>query len=284
MTRFDQSRTARAIALLTVTGGLVLAGCGTDDDSASKTTTTTASTTKSGGTTDSTKIVTAGDGSEAACTAYSDLTMAVNGEPEGDPATYVKDTILPLADDLEASKPAELAAEVDTMIAAVKEFAAKEGDFAAFEAPEFVAARATIDSHVFANCEFDNKIEVSGKEFVFEGLPKTVDAGRTAILFTNAGAEAHEIGLVRKKDGVLETFEELLALPEEEAGKKIEFKGNAFASKEGDQALVIADLDAGSYLAICFVPTGTTVDDSGQHEGSGPPHFMEGMQQEFSVS
>ena len=41
--------------------------------------------------------------------------------------------------------------------------------------------------------------------------------------FTNEGAEDHELAIARKNDGVTESFDELLALPEEEAMTKVTF-------------------------------------------------------------
>jgi hypothetical protein len=66
--------------------------------------------------------------------------------------------------------------------------------------------------------------------------------------------------------------------------EKIEMVGSAFAPMNGTQGLLVGDFEPGEYIAVCFIPTGTTIDDSGQHEGDGPPHFIEGMQQEFTVS
>ncbi len=37
----------------------------------------------------------------------------------------------------------------------------------------------------------------------------------------------------------------------------------------------------GNYAALCFIPVGTTSEET---EGTGPPHFTEGMAAEFEVT
>ena len=46
------------------------------------------------------------------------------------------------------------------------------------------------------------------------------------------------------------------------------------------EGMLVADLAPGEYVAVCFIPVGTMPD----HEGTGPPHFVEGMKQEFTVT
>jgi hypothetical protein len=43
---------------------------------------------------------------------------------------------------------------------------------------------------------------------------------------------------------------------------------------------VTADLTPGEYVYACFIPTGTTMDA----EGTGAPHFMEGMMGSLTVT
>ena len=112
-------------------------------------------------------------------------------------------------------------------------------------------------------------IEVTAQDYHFEGLPTSVPAG-SSLTLTNAGAELHEIILVRKNDGVTESFDELLALPEEEAFQKVTTAGVLFAAP-GESASMGIDatgapapmksitlVHEGEYLAICFIPQGTT--------------------------
>ena len=149
---------------------------------------------------------------------------------------------------------------------------------------------------------------MTAQDYHFEGLPTSVPAG-SSLTLTNAGAELHEIILVRKNDGVTESFDELLALPEEEAFQKVTTAGVLFAAP-GQSASMGIDatgapapmesitlVDEGEYLAICFIPQGTTEmpdfsaeapPSSGAPAAStapqGPPHFLLGMKQEFTVT
>ena len=285
MNQRNRPTTMRLLSVLVVSGTLVLASCGSDDVKAD-TTTTIANDQNNSTTIGDTAPTTPGAqtaSTEGACGAYTDITMALASEPESDPATWFEQTILPMADDLDANKPSDISSELDTMIGAVHEVA-DSGDMSAFEDPGFNEAKGTVDTYMFENCDFDQKIEVSGSEYAFEGLPDTIPAGQVAIMFTNDGMEEHEIVVASKKDGVTESFDDLLQLPEEEAMPKINMKGSAFAPRKGDQGLLIADFEPGDYAALCFVPTGTTMDAEGEHQGDGPPHFVQGMKSEFTVS
>jgi hypothetical protein len=130
----------------------------------------------------------------------------------------------------------------------------------------------------FAGCETAAELDVRGIDYGFEGLPTEVDAGRVAIRFTNETEhdEAHEMVLFRRLPGTDETVEELLALPEEEAMAKMAMAGVVFADAPGSEAIAMLDLEAGDYIALCFIPTGGGED--------GPPHFTSGMVAELSVS
>ena len=270
MNHHSSPRTMRRLSVVALSGALLLAGCGDDgDDEAKDDTATTASAEDAG--------------IQSACDAYTDISKAMGEMPERDPAVYLKETVMPLVKKLDANKPAEVEGEVDTMVAAATK-AGETGDMSAFEAPEFAKAQGTVDPYMFNNCDFDNKVEVSGKEYAFEGLSDTMPTGHTAILFTNDGMESHEIVVASKKDGVTENFDELLKLPEEEAMEKINMMGAAFAPAKGDQGLLVADFEPGDYAALCFIPTGTMMQDGQETQGDGPPHFVQGMKAEFTVT
>ena len=120
---------------------------------------------------------------------------------------------------------------------------------------------------------------MTAKDFSFEGIDDEYEAGSMSFKFTNEGAEDHEIAIARKNDGVTESFEELLALPEEEAMTKVTFVTRGFASA-GETGYATGVLEPGEHIAVCFIPQGTI----GETEGTGQPHFMLGMSQEFTVS
>lgn len=46
---------------------------------------------------------------------------------------------------------------------------------------------------------------------------------------------------------------------------------------------MIADFEPGDYAALCFIPTGSTMANSDEPDGDGPPHFTQGMKTEFTV-
>ena len=81
--------------------------------------------------------------------------------------------------------------------------------------------------------------------------------------------------MFRKADGETRSFEELFALPEEEAGDAVTFTAATF-SPIGETTYAVADLEPGQYAAVCFIPVGGAED--------GPPHFTEGMLAEFEVA
>lgn len=146
-----------------------------------------------------------------------------------------------------------------------------------------------------------NEVEITGVNYAFEGVPETAEAG-TRLTFANASEnEAHELVLLRIADGEERSLDELLALPEEEAGEVAQFQGVAFAFP-GEEAMypegetVLAE--PGRYALICFIPVGADVEalreavqaqaeggESGPPDmGDGPPHFTQGMKAEIVVS
>jgi hypothetical protein len=150
-------------------------------------------------------------------------------------------------------------------------------------------------------------IDVTAVDYAFENLPTSVPSG-TSLTLTNGGQELHEMIVVRKNDGVTESFDDLLALPEEEALQKVTTVGVLFAAP-GESASMgigasgapepltsIALTEEGEYFALCAIPQGTTEMpdfgatpmESGAPAGSmapqGPPHFVLGMRQAFTVT
>ncbi len=131
-------------------------------------------------------------------------------------------------------------------------------------------------------------ITVVAHEYRFEGLPTSVPAGAT-ITLDNQGSEVHEIVIVRRNDGATQTWDELLAMPQEQAFQYITPVGQLMAGPgtTADGSIVLAQ--EGAYFALCFVPQGTTSmpDASAAAQpsaGTGTPHFMLGMRQEFTVT
>lgn len=133
----------------------------------------------------------------------------------------------------------------------------------------------------------DETVTVTGIDYAFEGIPENATVG-TELAFVNEGSEPHELIVMRRSEGTDQPLEELLQLPEEEAMQLVSEAGAIFAMPGETAEGTIALNEPGQYIALCFVPVGTSPEDveagpsaSGEH---GPPHFVEGMVAEFTVT
>ena len=238
----------RRLIALGACAGLVLGACGDDDD-----------------------------GAAAACDPWIAINAEFNEEPN-------PDTLVPLLDEFDETAPEEITDSVAVMTGAARTVV-DTGDFAAFESPEFTEAQGEVDPWMFENCDFDETAEVTAADYKFEGVPDEFDAGTAAILLTNDGEEPHEMAIMRKADDVTQSWEEILALPQEEGEALVVQVGGTFAPRKGTKGVAVVELVPGDYVVTCFVPTGTSISADGEFtEGTGVPHFMGGMLQEFTVS
>ncbi len=215
------------------------------------------------------------------CESFIAIDAATANAPE-DPAeleAYLADEVLPLADETRDNAPEELAEPVGVMVDALDTLA-ETGDFSAFDDPAFVDAQAEVYPALGETCGYQ-EVTATAVDYGYQGVPATLEAGPTVFVIDNqsTAGEAHEIGVVRLVDGVTETAEQLLALPEEEAATKIEYAGGAFAPAGGTGGISM-DLAPGRYVYACFIPTGSI----GDQEGTGAPHFTAGMFGEFTVA
>lgn len=232
------------------------------------------------------------DDNDEATATYCEKTLEIEtiGEPDVDfesaseeeiaaaAKTFANDQLLPLADEIKANAPDEVSDDIDTLHAAVVELG-ETGDFETAFGDEVEAASDRVHEYDLGACDWQ-QVDVTAKDYAFEGIDDELDAGATSFEFTNDGKESHELVLLRKNEGVTETFDQLLELPEDQARSKVTGTGGT-GGDPGDQDYLVADLKAGEYLAICFIPVGTTGEDT---EGDGPPHFTKGMKREFTVS
>jgi hypothetical protein len=235
--------------------GLLVVGCGDDEDGdeGADTTSTTAA------------------GDDAPSEEFCDAAVAVDAAfaPEEPDPAEVRAAIETARD----NAPEEVSGDIDTVLGQLDQ-AFQQGP-----SPEFNQASTNVDEYVLENCGFE-EIDVSGVDFAFEGLPEQLDAGTYAFNFTNdAEAELHVMALVRINDDVTESLEELLQLPEEEARSKVTDVGGV-AAEPGESDTTLIELEPGRYAAICPIPVGSV----GGTEGSGPPHFVEGMAAEIEVT
>lgn len=284
LTRTSTRLVAGAAALT-----LLLGACGDDDE--------TASDTGTDGTAAETADPTTGDTAAGASTAFCDsffdaqssITQAMSQGPDVDPATVSAALADEIGDDVEtirAEAPEELAGEVETILTAVDGLL-EGGDPSGFENPEFSTANVTVNQHLVDDCGYAG-LEAELTEYAFEGLPDDTDAGRTVLTVENTGSELHEAVVMKVNDGVEESAEELLALPEEEAMGKVTPAGMAFAFP-GQSASTVLDLEPGRYIVVCFLPVGATPEAMEEMEATGAepqglPHAMEGMVHELTVS
>jgi hypothetical protein len=285
---------ARMLLALALLAGA--AACGGDDeestDSGSETTETTAA--------DEGDAAEEGDageeGEEAAgegdVEAYCETVLKIEtvGEPDIDfeamspeeqaaaAKEFANEELVPLTEEIEPLVPEEIREDADILIETIRKLG-ETGDFSAFEGEEFNAASQRVHEFDLESCGWEQQ-QVTAVDYEFQGIDDTVPAGPVSFDLTNeSDAEAHELVLFRKNDDTTETFEELLQLPQEEAETKVTFIASTFAPP-GEEAYVVADLEPGDYGAVCFIPIGATEEN---REGSGPPHFTQGMFSEFTV-
>ena len=203
-------------------------------------------------------------------------------------AAFATDEMIPLTEEIAANTPDEIAEEIEILIGAVEEVA-ETGDFSVFDTPEVEEASAT--THVFdlANCGWASS-PVEATDYAFSNVGSTYDAGIVSFDLTNAGEESHEFVLFRKNDGVTQSFDEILALGEEESQELVTNVAGISPIAPGDTDYSVVDLESGDYVALCFLPVGATPEvveavESGQQEPpEGPPHFTQGMKVAFTVS
>ncbi|MGH9157835.1 MAG: hypothetical protein ACRD1K_18815 [Acidimicrobiales bacterium] len=199
-------------------------------------------------------------------------------------ATFFKDTIKPLASEVQAVTPDEIRADVATLIGAVDE-ASVSGDFdGVFETPEVKAAEGRAHQFDLANCGWAGQ-NVTAVNYAFQGVSSTIDAGPVSFDLTNQGTEVHEMTILKKSPGVTESFDELLQLPEAEGRMKTERVGGVDPTKPGESDYAVVNLEPGEYLIACFLPVGSTPEAFASETGppDGPPHFTKGMKATLTV-
>ena len=185
---------------------------------------------------------------------------------------------------LRSTAPPEIAETAD---AAVTQFQEEGED--AFDDEAFNALLNEIDEFVLDNCDFQ-QFTVRMQDYAFEGVPEEVEKGTVAFSLLNEGQELHEFAVLRLKgdatlDDVLEAAE---GASEEELEDELgelasDVRGGGFAFP-GETDLALINLKkTGRYVAICFIPVGTTP-ETVEEGGTGAPHFVEGMVAAFEVT
>lgn len=243
---------------------LALAACGDDDEDA---------------TTDTTEEEAAADDNEELCALAEEMF-----EQEEFPSAAQIEQYTELA-------PDELA---DAVAVAGPPVAGANGDPAAFfpaiAADEVEEAIFEIDAWEKENCGIDHddpyppeanevdpdatRVDVVASEYTFE-FEKEVPAGKTSFVLTNAGNEVHFIAFSRLLEDT--TLEEALAFEGDpvEAGlvEDAEYDSGLAAPGGEDEEAVTVDLEAGNWVALCFIPG-----------PDGTPHAFTGMAVPFTVA
>ena len=173
--------------------------------------------------------------------------------------------------------PSEVAADVQSIQGIIQSALQSKQDPS--ENPTFLQNLSSINQYRYNSCGY-NQVPVTGIEYEFQGLPKTLPAGKTAIQLTDTGAELHMLDLFRIK--TKDSLKKLLALPQKDVAKKVQDIGSADVTTLGGSAYVFADLKPGRYGAACFFPVGATSLDA-LRNSKGAPHWKEGMYQEVKV-
>jgi hypothetical protein len=182
--------------------------------------------------------------------------------------------------------PAEIAEAVDFVRTAIDDAAG--GDRRDYDAPERGAATTTILAWAHDRCGY-TQVEVTYRDFSFEGIPAALPAGPVSFRGVQAGKEPHIMQIYRIRDGVPGTPEEVLArvsqepIPSVALARAAQLVGaGAFTDFDGDPAYLPLDLTPGSYLVICPIPTGINRD--GVAPDRAKPHFQHGMVASFTVA
>jgi hypothetical protein len=232
----------------------------------------------------------AADGTAAASEAFCDSVLAVDeASMELDDGAITPEAFDEALQAAQDSAPAQIAGAVTTAVTETRALAEASAAPAEDGPPPmpsdaFYPAAVEIGGFVAGNCDVET-LDVTATDYAFDGFGGTVPAGRSVINFTNEGTEFHEIALMKISEGETRPLEDLLALPEDQVNMLVTDKAFVLAPP-GAGNFVTADLDAGRYVALCFVPVGATPAAlaSGATLDEADGHFMHGMVTEFEVT
>lgn len=271
----DRTRRRRPRAATVALSGLALTallavGCSSDDDAdASSDTSTTVhdAATDDGGKNDGGKND-GGEGaplegaamSEEACGHFATLSASMVGDPS---------VAGPALELFPASLPIDLQPQGSSVVDGLS--AAFEGDPEAMSSPEFVLAYGSVGDAMWAGCEAQSRVDVTGVDYGFEGLPSEVPAGLMALRFTNgtSSAEPHELIILQRPPGDETPLDEIAEMSPDEAMKDFSMVGVVFAETADAASASFVELPTGRYIAICTIPVGGAE--------SGDPHAAHGM-------
>lgn len=180
----------------------------------------------------------------------------------------------------ESTAPPEIASQVQAVVAGTRAAVQSGGDV---EDPNFEQNFNALQQYRYNSCGY-TQLDVTGVEYEFQGLPKTLPAGNVAIRFTDTGAEIHELDVLRVKSK--DSAKKIAGMSEKDLAKKTASVGGTFAT-QGQTSYTVADLTKpGRYVAICHLPVGATSEQALEEAGEkhdAKSHAQEGMVQEIKV-
>lgn len=256
-------RRARTLLVGGVVLTTLLAGaCSDDDEAASDTTAADESTTTAA------EAELLGDAVDpAACEGFAALSAAMTGDPSAAGAAI---------EQFESSLPAELAEQGELVASSFR--AAIEGDQAAMASEEFGAAQSAVGTAMFEGCPASARVDVTGIDYGFEGMPEQVAAGNVAVRFSNqtSNEEPHELIVLSRPEGDDTPLDEIASMSPDDLMSTMPMAGLVFADAQGSESTAFMQLEPGRYVAICTIPVG-----GGE---TGDPHATHGMIAEFEAA
>jgi hypothetical protein len=192
----------------------------------------------------------------------------------GRPSQRVRQAVETAMSAVESTAPPEIATQLQGVVSAVR--SSLEGGPPAFEDPSFASNFNALQEYRYNSCGY-TQLDVTGIEYEFQGLPKTVAAGPVAIRFTDTGAELHELQIFRVKSK--DSVKKIIGLSEKEQRSKIE-EVDRVSATQGETVYTIVDLSRpGRYGAVCHLPVGSTSEEAAEEAEQDHPesHADEGM-------
>lgn len=201
-----------------------------------------------------------------ACGHFSTLSAAMTGDPS---------IAGPALEMLVPSLPEELSQDGTTVVDSLR--AAFDGDETVFGDPAFLDAFEQLGTAMWAGCEAASRLDVTGVDYGFEGLPDEIAAGLVALRFTNGTGndEPHELIVLQRPPGDETPIEEIAEMSPDEVMADFPMTGVVFADAAEQSSASFMELPTGRYIAICTIPVG-----GGE---SGDPHAAHGMVAEFEA-
>ena len=141
-------------------------------------------------------------------------------------------------------------------------------------------------------------VEVTATDFAYVGLPTEVAAGTAFTLRNDSAVELHELVAFRIPDDDTRTVDELVQLPPEELGAFFANVATVIIAPPNEAGFPVEGTgtltEPGRYGIICAIPTGADpaeyLEAAAASEGGppdvagGPPHFVNGMFAELTVT